>query len=709
MGRYRPSAIATLAAASVAVSLNGQKLTNVSDVEYSAPPPDPTTAFATNSPQTYYDVTAAVTSTQDSTITDLHRRVVYCQEYAAIPGAEAVVVLLLPGIGAGLTTFPTGMMQRLAGAWDAELKRYFVVVACTARGRGNGGTSDWWHDTWDYIDLADDATSVVEGLGVTVHGSGSFVVAGYSTGALDAALLSCRAPDRVMARVLVVPNFDIGKSEDSYYNNQSTTNRATLGTEIGVRGFASRASLAPYLGRNPIDGLVRILRLQGSGPCYVGGDSSEAHSQTLPNPLRLVRALKSVPGRLHQRITTSNDSVRILHVGAPNNAGCQSFENQWVPGLLRAEPWAMPSESPPGGLRLLGWMAWRALVDSDDPADDRPAVRIAMGGTVTPWAATTIDNKVFCGELTYRDTSTEYIVKSVVPGSGYVEVLRLFDQRVVAISGDAEVTIDLDVAPTIASFTDMQALGWTRAWASDVGVNASGTDVTTVENQIGGPTPTLAGSGTGGGAGVPQTGGTDAQGVAYIGCSGASHLAGQYLKLTGLLFNPKLPATVVYVGDKRSNGGDNSSARSLFGMGHTGTSNEFRLTRNSAFAIAQYNLDSGSTGLSGSGDAGVSEALWTASAKHFVAGQRYADAAGASHVRSLIDGSAWGELDVLSDSTWTTTGTTNSVFCGAWVNGVPWLMPLESRFYLGAVKPAAASLAEVLGVYAFAYGRFISP
>ena len=231
------------------------------------PPTDPTTPLpTTGSTGVFVDTTATnVASTLDPSITDL----AYDMSWDTGHKASKILMpfLLIPGLAQSKAGISSTCRHRYAGYTDESAAYAPLPIAVTTRGRGNGGTQRYVRDTQDLFDLLAAAVTAAEAAGCTVYGGGRCaVIVGYSTGAFDLQLALARRPEGVLAGAELFPNFDIGyDADDGYYQLVSDTIRSTyLDTRIGARGQGSAAELDPYMARNAIDGLPRILAMLGA-------------------------------------------------------------------------------------------------------------------------------------------------------------------------------------------------------------------------------------------------------------------------------------------------------------------------------------------------------------------------------------------------------------------------------------------------------------
>lgn len=610
------------------------------------PPSDPTTAPSTaGASGTYSEATATVTSTLDSSITNLaYDR---CANAGHAGTSKGVPFLLFPGFSQTKSQFTQAMKRRLADYVDPVSGRAPFVLGISSRGRGTGGTIDYVRDRQDRDDCVKHAVAAVGASNLFASGRG-VVVIGYSTGCLDALLYACTFPDSVLAIVLYYPNFDLGVDPaDSYWALQSTTQRTTyLVPQVGDRAQGSAAAIDPYLARNPIDAIARIVALPGGPHIWILGDRTEAPAVPIPNPDRLAAALRAVPGAIsktHVHITQAGDVNRILHDAGVDGAGTIYSERFWVTTVLAgAAEWSMPREAPPNGLRLLGWMRTRTITGSVNPSDDRPGFEVWTGTVVNP-KANAAGGRLHACEFRYWDTGRQFTFDPVTSQNGYLQVLRDASNRSYDLTAGSKLILNLNVSMAITAFAD---LGFQHEWKGGVGVTGT-TQVTNWADQIG----ALAFTATAGTT-CPATA-TDADGKALLRFDATSS---QKLLLNQLLVDPTKDFTICMVVNKT-----NATAQFILEMSHHGTAAVLNIAYTSGVTSSNHKNDAGTYATLNTN--GIGGQPFSQNAKHFVVLMRKN---GADYIS--IDGSAWSLSTVPSDS-FTTTGTnTTTIGCG-WANG----------------------------------------
>lgn len=608
-----------------------------------AAPTDPTTAPSTaGSTGTYSEASVpTVTSSLDASITNLgYDR---CHSLGHVGSKKLVPTLLFPGYQQNKTQFSQTLKRRMAD-YVGPTGLAPLVIAINSRGRVAGGTIDYVRDRQDRRDCLAHAVSTV-GLS-NVFGSGeSCVVVGYSTGCLDALLYACTFPDRVLAVVLYYPNFDLGVDPaDSYWALQDATQRSYMTSQIGDRAQGAVGALDPYLVRNPIDAIARIVNLPNAPHVWVMGDRTEYPGLPLPNPDRLIAALLAIPGntgKIHIHITQSGDSNRILHDSGADGAGSIYAERYWATTVLTSTTeWLMPREAPSTGLRLLGWMCTRSTTTADNTA--RPGFEI-WTGTVTAPKTNSAGGRLHVCEFRYWDTGRQFVFDPVTSQNGYLQVIRDADNRTYTLTAGTRLNVNLNVSATITDFAD---IGFAHDYKGGVGVTGT-TQVTAWADQIGSSNFTQSAGTT-----CPSTA-TDANSKNVLRFSGASS---QYLVLNSLLINPTADFTVCMVVSKT-----NTTGGYVFEASHHGSLAVCNVGYGSSVSNNNYKVDSGSYGYANTN--GLGGQAFSQTTPHFIALMRKN---GVFYMS--FDGSSWSKSSVTAD-TFTLTGTnTTTIGCG-WANG----------------------------------------
>lgn len=514
------------------------------------PPTDPTTPIPTTGASgVFVDTTATnVASTLDPTITDL----AYDMSWDTGHKASKILVpfLMIPGLAQSKAGISSTCRHRYSGYADEAAEYAPLPIAVTTRGRGNGGTQRYVRDTQDLLDILAAAVTAAEAAGCTVYGGGRCCVpVGYSTGAFDLQLLLARRPEAVLAGAEFFPNFDIGyDADDGYYQLVSNTIRATyLDTQVGVRGQGSAAELDPYMARNAIDGLPRVLALLGAPHLWVFGDETEAPLVPIPSPSRLSSALRAHPAsaaKTHVWITTDADAVRVLHGrGLPgedagvDSTGAQLAERRFVRAALAAREWTLPRETPAGGLRVFGWMAAKEIADAADPADNRPGWEMWFGPSAGPRSAESTGGTLHACELQVFDAGKQFLIEPVTSQNGHYEIRRDGDTRKGTITAGEKRIVRMNEAPSIATLDEA---GFTDVWHSDtVGAGAVSSWAASVGAKSWGPTAV---------ASNPSTA-TDGNGKQVIRFTAASV---HRLALSTLLVDPREDFTIALVLNDRT-------------------------------------------------------------------------------------------------------------------------------------------------------------
>ena len=643
------------------------------------PPTDPSSAISTTGASgTYSEATVTnVTSSLDSSITSLSYD--RCHDTGHAGSHKLVPTILFPGFGQAKSQFSTTLKRRMA-SYVGNSGLAPLVVAVSSRGRSPAsGTIDYARDTQDRFDCLDHAVAAVGSS--NVYGSGqSAILIGYSTGCFDALLAACRCPDRVLAVILYYPNFDLGVDPaDSYWTLQSSSVRTNLTSTIGDRATGSATALDPYVARNPIDAIARIVALPNAPHIWVLSDRTEAPTIGLPSPDRLVAALKVIPecaAKTHVHITQTGDSNRILHDEGADGAGSIYAERYYFPTVLaNAQEWMMPRESPASGLRLLGWMKTRSITGSTNPYDDRTGFEIWTGANTSP-KTDSAGGKLHACELTYLDAGRQFVLDPVTSQNGYAQVLRDSDTRSFVLTAGSKLNVNLNVSTTISA---VSTLGFTHEFRSDVGVTGT-SPVTAWADQIGALSFTSSGST------APVTA-TDGDSKTLLRFSAASS---QLMLLNSLIVDPTQDFTICMVVNKT-----NSTAQHFLGVSHHGTLAELSLKFTSGVDGAQLLSDSfvklAETGAQ----------LMSINAKHFLALMRKNGV-----LYQSIDGSAWSKATILA-GTFTTTGTNTTTIGAGWANsGGAYWQYLTGDVYQLFTKQSATSEADLLSAYALMKSRW---
>jgi hypothetical protein len=638
------------------------------------PPTDPTADPVTRT-GTFTSVTATLSSSIDTSITNLGYRRVH------LPGAtEYVHLVVIPGFaqayGAGFTT---EFLERLASYYDPETGRAYLVTAITTRGRGNLGTVDCVRDSYDIADIIDHS---VAAAGLTMaHNSKCAALSGYSTGAHGVLLFMRRFPDRVLAAINYWPNFDLVE----YYGKQSETIRTNyLDVWLGNLRTRSEAVLDYYRASNPIDCLGEFMAQDGAPPVWIFADEGDPDAQGLPDHNRLIEACQAFPkgaANTHPHVSASGDEHQFRHGtngvdGGIDDAGNVWSERMWVTSVLNAPTERLFPRQ--GRVRVLGFLETRRDVDSG-----RPGFSVWLGKNASPKADVYTSQGVQCGgqgfvaDLVYDDSGTQYHVTPRTSQSGYVQVIRHLDNRDEAITAGTPHTVDLLKAPTFAS---LAAAGMQHDFKAGVGLTGS-SPVTAWADQIGALTFTAVSG--------PSTG-TDGDGAAYLAFTSGSS---QYMSMSSLAFDPRADFTLVLVVDKTI-----STSQYYFAVSHHGTRAELAVWHNST-ERGTYLLDvNGTYGTATSN--GVGNHTFSLNAKHAIVMRRHTTIDGTPKLGIMVDGSNWSETTIVAD-TFTTTGTNTTSIGAGWADGggAFWQF-LTGRIYRAAWCSSAKSDSDVAGIIA---------
>lgn len=551
------------------------------------PPTDPTTPVPTTGASgTYVDTTATnVASTLDPSITDL----AYDMSWDTGHKASKILMpmILLPGLAQSKAGISTACRHRYAGYTDENGAYAYLPIAVTTRGRGNGGTQRYVRDTQDVFDILAAAVTAAEAAGCTVYGGGRCAVfVGYSTGAVDLLLALVRRPEGVLAGACFYPNFDLGyDSDDGYYQLVSNAVRTDyLDSRVGVRGQGTAAELDPYMARNAIDGAPRILAIPSSPDLWVFGDETEAPLVPIPSPSRLTSALRAHPSsaaKTHTWITTSLDATRVLHDSGVDGSGSILAERRFVRAALGAREWVFPRDTPPGGVRVFGWMATRAVNDAADVADNRPGWELWTGPNANPRSDEPAGGTLHACELAVFDAGKQFLLDCVSSqGDGYFEIVRDDDVRAGTMTNGVKTIVRLNESPVV---TSLAAAGFTDVWHSDTG-NTGTTTVTAWAAVTGGKTFTAS-------VNHPSTA-TDGNGEQAIRFTAASTTA---MILSGLLFDPREDFTLCFAMNHRTG----TSNQYLFELRRNADTSAFSVWRSSGTRVSYLQTGGGSDGLAG--------------------------------------------------------------------------------------------------------------
>lgn len=648
-----------------------------------APPTDPTAPIDTISATSVY-VEASVTGVV-TTLDGISVAYRYCYDAGWFAAGPVKVLMICPGFaldGSAIT--------------NAELRRFasygFLVIAPTTRGRGAiAGQLDYVRDTRDRLDIFDHVTALVGSSHVWTHGR-SFFAVGYSTGGLDAALLLARATDRVRGIALYFPNYDLIE----YWQVVSPTIRSTyLVGQVGNLAQRSAAALDPYRARNVIDALPRLLALSTcKAHVWILGDRTEAPNVPIPGPDRLAAACRAIPAaaaKTHVHISQSGDARRFLHDSGISGTDSVYGERFFVPAWQAiTDEWVMPREA--HDLRLLGWMTTRPVTGSADPIDDRPGWELWTGTTSPPRSNTNGGTK-HAAALSYLDAGELFTLKPLASVNGYAQLLRDEDDRRITITAGVEATIDLSQAPSIAA--SLAEIGFDHAFFADEAGTVTGTTTVTKWTEAPGfGARELIGAG-----GTEPATFTDGDGEACIRFTAANYLSGDKLSISSGLVDPRADFTVAMVVNKRD-----SADGHLFAVSHHGSLAELSLRYASGCDSAYYVNDAGASGLAGVN--GVGGQTFSQNAKHLVVLKRETHADGVARMAISIDGSAWSELAITSDSFTFASNVTTTIACG-WANGggVDWQFA-NFDVYALITKDGATSDADVGALWAFLKTRF---
>jgi hypothetical protein len=647
------------------------------------PPTDPTDALPTTGASgTYVDTTATnVVSTLDPSITDL------AYDMSWDTGHKATKTLVpwiqLPGLALSKAAIGATCRHRFASYTNTAATRAPLPIAVTLRGRGNGGTQRYVRDTQDVFDILAAAVTAAEGAGCTVYGGGRCaVVTGYSTGGIDTLLALVRRPEGVLAGAVFFPNFDLGyDADDGYYQLVSNTIRADyLDLRVGVRGQGTAAQLDPYMARNAIDGAPRILAIPNSPDLWIFGDETEAPLVPIPSPSRLSSAMRAHPGsaaKTHTWITTSLDSDRVLHDAGVNGAGSILAERRFVRAALDSEEWVFPRDTPPGGVRVFGWMATRAINDAADVADNRPGWELWTGPNANPRSDEPEGGTLHACELAVFDAGKQFLLDVVSSqGDGYYEIVRDDDVRTGTMTNGAKTIVRLNESPVV---TSLAGAGFTDVWHSDTG-NTGTTTVTAWAAVTGGKTFTAS-------ANHPSTA-TDGNGEQAMRFTAASTTA---MILSGLLFDPREDFTLCFAMNHRTG----TSNQYLFELRRNADTSAFSVWRSTGTRLSYLQTGGGTDGL-----AGAIEQPTGSGAVRWVAIRRKSD------VMSLsVDGAVLIKSAVTGDS-FNTSATVRTILGARLANdGSTIFQWADVDFYAIASAQEALSRARIDAAWAYCKTR----
>lgn len=655
------------------------------------PPTNNTATIAVTSGSPTYtetDVTT-VTSSIDSSITNLgYKR---CYDNATSGTSKLVPTLLFAGfLQSGRSSFTDAQARRMASYIDSASGRTPLVIKMQTRGRGNLGTTDYARDGQDALDILDHATSA-EGtkvFGYATNSDGTFkgnapaIAIGYSTGGLDALNFAARFPDRCLGVAVYFPNYDLGyDTEDSYYGKQGNTIRAQIAASVqpggDVRLTTGAASLDQYMVRNVIDAIARVVAIPGGPHVWLLSDYDE--TEGLPSITRLKNALQGIPGakfKVHICITQTGDSNRILHADGVNGTSEIYSERYFFPYLLKnATEWTMPRKSPPGDLRLPGWMKTKLF-------------EVWTGTTTDPKSTAGAGGKDHAGELQYDDHAQRYKFKPLTSTSGYLQIIREGVPRVVPFTASAEVIVDFNVSRTVTEVYDSNPLlnlGFTKTWQADSGVTDS-SGVTSWLEKIGGSLNFAASSNK-------PVYGTDGGGKRYIQFTAASS---QKLVMNSLIVNPLQDFTIAITCFRSSA----TSGMSFIEAAHHGLPNRFGI---------QYNGTNGGYLLNDSGSwliqntNGLGGGTMTINTIHVVYLWRRNGTAYMS--MDGLHGSVFSSP--LTSATFTQTGTNETTLGCGWANGggAYWQF-LDGGIYEIDAKQEAINEADALSHFALMKSRW---
>ena len=639
-------------------------------------PTDPTSDISTTGASGSYSeaTVTGLTSSIDSSVTTLaYDR---CHDTGHAGTAKLIPTILYPGFDQTKAQFTQAMKRRLAAYVDPDSGRAPLVIAVSPR-----SPRDYCRDTQDRFDCLDHAVAAVGASNVYGGGNGAILI-GYSTGCFDAMLAACRCPDKVFAVILYFPNFDLGVDpNDSYWGiqNPGSTTRTSMTTSIGDRAQGSATALDPYLARNPIDGLARIMSLPGGPHVWVLGDRTEAPTAGIPNPDRLVSALlglRESAAKTHAHVTQTGDSNRILHDSGVDGTGAVYAERYFWPFVLKnSAEWLVPRRSPRGDLRIFGWMKTRGYTSASNPALNRPGFEIWTGASNPP-RTSAAGGRLHAAEFKYLEAARQFTVDpSVTSQNGYAQVVYDGDNRIYALTAGTPIQANLNISPTVSS---LSSLGYAHEWLANLGVTESGGNVSAWADQIGALSFTE-------GTNKPTVT-TDGDGKSLIRFASASS---QKLLMNSLLVDPTQDFTICMVVNKT-----NATAQNFFEVSHHGSLAVCNIAFNSGVTAANYRVDSGSYGFANTN--GIGGQVFSQNAKHLLVLMRKS-----SVYYMSIDGSPFSSSPVTAD-TFTLTGTNTSTIGAGWANsgGAYWQF-LNGDVYHLASKNAASSQAEVQGILTY--------
>ena len=607
-------------------------------------PTDPTGPVATTGATgTYSEATGVAFTTTLDSIAATYKR---CHSLGHVGAGKLVPTVICPGFGGGAASYSSDFMHRLADYVDPDSGRAPLVLVADTRGRGGtSGQIDYVRDLQDMRDMVAHAVNAVGAANCFAGGRGVVLVA-QSTGAVDALLWACRCPDEVLAVVLLVPNFDLGVDATDGYWAIHDSIRAQLTSRVGDRAQGSAAAMDPYLARNPIDGIARILALPGAPPVWVFGDRTEAPLVPITNPDRLVRALKASPAaaaKVHDHISQSGDAIRYLHdTGTFDNdlGGALSAEKRyWPPILAGVAEWTLPQSTPPNGFRVFGWFKARAVTGSANPADDRVGFEI-WTGAANPPKPDSAGGHLHALEMHYVDGGRAFTFDPQTSQDGYIQVIRDADDRRVAFTAGSQLRVDLGVAPTITSIADLSAA---HLWHADAGTTGT-TQLSAWVDSIGGLT-------LGASSAWPALT-TDADNKACIRFSGA-----QKLTLAQLLVDPTADFTVILVCARSAI----SPPQIVFDVAHHGTNARMTIQAGSSTSAGFLYNNAGSVALANQN--GIGGQSWSTNAKKVVVLRQLNGVLAMS-----VNNSAWNK-SAIQNNTFTKTGTNETTIGAGWAPG----------------------------------------
>lgn len=415
------------------------------------PPTDPSAEISTAGATGSYIETSVtnIASSLDSSVTGIRARTCYSTRHVA-GQATLVPTLFFPGLNRSATDFTDAWLRTWADYYHPTSGLSLWCHAFDSRGRGSvGGTVDYVRDTIDRYDAYRNRLAALGTSNVFAGGNALFLV-GYSTGVLDMFLFALRFPDLVGAMAGYWPNFDIREYWDliaQYHRDNYLT------PSIGDLAQGSQASLDPYLARSPRDGLTRLLAMPGAPHLWLFADNADPAVVPLPDHnalIREIRPVRAASAKLHTHVSQAGNARRWRHgdgtVG--ENAGISGADNTWarryfVPTVLSAvaakggiHTWTFPTESPPEGYRVFGFLRTRTIEGSADQADDRAGMQLWLGASATPRAS--IDGgKVHAAEVAWLGGGRQLDVRVVTSRPGHAEAWYGEDARTVQIGAAA--------------------------------------------------------------------------------------------------------------------------------------------------------------------------------------------------------------------------------------------------------------------------------